>query len=111
MQKHNIESIILNIFSVMPLLGQKELLVASPLSPSFPPVSSCFTCGFCLYTYMCERLRHAAAPPGCLGDSIGLGDFGFPATAVKLHSDDESVVQLCLRLTLGCWCLCGSVQG
>lgn len=50
-------------------------------------------------------------PPGSSGDMIELGDFGFLATAVKLHSDDETAVQLCLQLTVGCRCLCGSLRG
>lgn len=97
------KSTILNI--VLLLLGLKERLAASQTRSILP-------CSFFLtfhvdsvYLLICvaaEVLWHAAAPPGFLGDMIVLEDFGFLATAVKLHSDDETAVQLCLRLTVGC---------
>lgn len=109
-QVHNLEY----IFAAASLLGQKERLAASQ-TPSILP-SSFFLASHVdsVYLLICvasELLWHAAAPPGSFGDTIGLGDFGFLATAVKLHSDDETAVQLCLQLTVGCWCLCGSVRG
>lgn len=83
------------------------------LPPSFPVAfhASRVDSTYLLICVAYELLWHAAEPPGSLGDMIELGDFGFLVTAVKLHSDDETAVQLCLQLTVGCWCLCGSLQG
>lgn len=109
-QVHNPEY----IFSAASLLGQNQRLAASP-PLSIPPSSLFLLCMWTLSVYLfVSPLSRSDMPlhlQGVQGDMIGLGDFGFLATAVKLHSDDETAVQLCLRLTVGCWCLCGSVRG
>lgn len=104
----NMKSTILNMFLCAwpnKLLAASETLHDSPSSLALPVDS--------VYLLICvatERLWHPATPPGSLGDTTGHGDFGFLATAVKLHSDDETAVRLCLWLTVGCWCLCDSVR-
>lgn len=54
-QRQNIKSTVLNIFLFLPLYLAKRngWLLLKP-SPSFPPVFSCFACGFCLFTYLCR---------------------------------------------------------
>lgn len=85
------------IFGAASLPGQNQRLTASsPLS--IPPSSLFLLCMWTLSVYLfvsplsrSDMLLHLQ---GVQGDMIGLGDFGFLATAVKLHSDDETVVQL-----------------
>lgn len=105
--------IILNICVIAVSICSAKWLAASQ-TLSIPPCSASPLHVDSAYLLICvayELLWHAAEPPGSSGDMIELGDFGFLVTAVKLHSDDETAVQLCLQLTVGCWCLCGSLQG